>query len=286
MSAGAVDIARLLLVARTLEDARRRGDASSHRRAPAARAAARAAPPPPDGEDSVTEAALRRQYGRLTPPPAAAHAKALHLHWTARVASPSPSRRPLSAATTFDSPAWADPAEEDEPGEGGVSTLTPPPADAPDAAAARPPLSPFPRLATPPASKTHTYEVRAVRRGARGAAASAAAQPRPGPRRLTRPPQVLRIEKSGHCRRQKLLRRVVLRETGLPARDLRRIDPALSLTTSAPSLRVSDRVLLLNVASVRLIVSHDHALLFEPNSEVAREFRKGARAPPASARSR
>lgn len=83
---------------------------------------------------------------------------------------------------------------------------------------------------------------------------------------------MLRIDRQGGVVRQELRRREVLRRTGLPARDLRRIDPMLSLTTSAPSLRVSDRVLLLNLGAVRCIVGHDHALLFEPTSRPAGQF--------------
>lgn len=84
------------------------------------------------------------------------------------------------------------------------------------------------------------------------------------------------MEASGATELQELKRRELLRRTGLPARDLRRIDPALSLTTSAPSLLVSDQVLLINLGQVRLIVANDHALLFEPRSPTARHFLEGA----------
>ena len=59
------------------------------------------------------------------------------------------------------------------------------------------------------------------------------------------------MDKAGVVAKQELKRRELLRETGLPARDLRRIDPALSLTTSAPTLLVSDTVLLINLGQVR-----------------------------------
>ena len=87
--------------------------------------------------------------------------------------------------------------------------------------------------------------------------------------------QVLRIEKNGATSKQELRRRELLRTTGLPARDLRRIDPALALTTSAPTLLVSDQVLLINLGQVRVIVAHDHALLFEASSRVAASFLEG-----------
>ena len=87
--------------------------------------------------------------------------------------------------------------------------------------------------------------------------------------------QVLRIEKNGATSKQELRRRELLRTTGLPARDLRRIDPALALTTSAPTLLVSDQVLLINLGQVRVIVAADHALLFEPHSRVAASFLEG-----------
>jgi hypothetical protein len=121
------------------------------------------------------------------------------------------------------------------------------------------------------AGKTHTYYVRALSRGggvrqrkhmlntcvcARGFVlwvpacawpCSAADAPR------ATLPQVVRIDKSGATFTQELKRRELLRETGLPARDLRRIDPALSLTTSAPTLLVSDSVLLINLGQVRRV---------------------------------
>jgi len=134
------------------------------------------------------------------------------------------------------------------------------------------------------------------------------------------------VDKAGVVAKQELKRRELLRETGLPARDLRRIDPALSLTTSAPTLLVSDTVLLITLGQVRgaraaaarrarprapgalarahggggstrgatetlrrhvrrltrarrprsVIVSRDNALLFEPNTRVARNFLDGA----------
>jgi hypothetical protein len=119
---------------------------------------------------------------------------------------------------------------------------------------------------------------------------------------------VLRIDFTGLTYKQELKRRELLRCTGLPARDLRRIDPALSLTTSAPTLLVSDTVLLINLGQVRcgrpvlcqpcaalrpptcgalvgtgsqrlshrVIVAHDHALLFEPHTRVASSFLEGA----------
>lgn len=64
---------------------------------------------------------------------------------------------------------------------------------------------------------------------------------------------MLRIDARGNTAREELKRRELLRETGLPARDLRRIDPALSLTTSAPTLLVSDTVLLINLGQVRCV---------------------------------
>ena len=65
--------------------------------------------------------------------------------------------------------------------------------------------------------------------------------------------QVLRVDANGSTTLQDLKRRELLRSTGLPARDLRRIDPALTLTTSAPSLLVSDEVLLINLGQVRCV---------------------------------
>ena len=61
------------------------------------------------------------------------------------------------------------------------------------------------------------------------------------------------MDANGATELQELKRRELLRSTGLPARDLRRIDPALTLTTSAPTLLVSDSVLLINLGQVRCV---------------------------------
>jgi len=68
-----------------------------------------------------------------------------------------------------------------------------------------------------------------------------------------RPPggQVLRIDKAGKTRRIYVKRRDLLRANGLQPRDLRRIDPSLSLTKTAPNITVKEDVLLINLGGVR-----------------------------------
>jgi len=63
--------------------------------------------------------------------------------------------------------------------------------------------------------------------------------------------QVLRIDKAGKTRRIYVKRRDLLRANGLQPRDLRRIDPSLSLTKTAPNITVKEDVLLINLGGVR-----------------------------------
>lgn len=62
---------------------------------------------------------------------------------------------------------------------------------------------------------------------------------------------VIKVDNKGTTQPVELRRRDLLAETGLPGRDLRRIDPSLVLSTSAPTLRVGDRVILLTLGHVR-----------------------------------
>jgi magnesium transporter len=58
----------------------------------------------------------------------------------------------------------------------------------------------------------------------------------------------------------------------LQPRDLRRIDPSLSVGKSIYSIAVRDGCMLMALGGVRLIVAGDCALLFEPNSDRAKQF--------------
>lgn len=63
--------------------------------------------------------------------------------------------------------------------------------------------------------------------------------------------QVLRIDRAGKTRRIYVKRRDLLRANGLQPRDLRRIDPSLSITKTAPAITVKENVLLINLGGVR-----------------------------------
>jgi hypothetical protein len=63
--------------------------------------------------------------------------------------------------------------------------------------------------------------------------------------------QVLRIDKSGKTNKVYIKRRDLLRRNRLLPRDLRRIDPSLSVVKTSPSINIKDHALLMNVGGVR-----------------------------------
>jgi hypothetical protein len=67
--------------------------------------------------------------------------------------------------------------------------------------------------------------------------------------RLTQ--QVLRIDKSGKTNKVYIKRRDLLRRNRLLPRDLRRIDPSLSVVKTSPSINIKDHALLINLGGVR-----------------------------------
>lgn len=69
----------------------------------------------------------------------------------------------------------------------------------------------------------------------------------------SKPLQVLRIDEAGKTRKIYVRRRDLLRTYGLQPRDLRRIDPSLSPTRTAPSVTVKDSVLVVNMGGVRCV---------------------------------
>ncbi|XRA99079.1 magnesium transporter MRS2 [Pycnococcus provasolii] len=76
----------------------------------------------------------------------------------------------------------------------------------------------------------------------------------------------IRLEPDGSTRPTTMRRRDLMRMTNIAPRDLRRIDPTLTLTRTSPCLTAREDVLLVNLGGVRLVVSEDHALLFEPTT--------------------
>jgi hypothetical protein len=63
--------------------------------------------------------------------------------------------------------------------------------------------------------------------------------------------QVLRIDKSGKTNKVYIKRRDLLRRNRLLPRDLRRIDPSLSVVKTSPSINIKDHALLINLGGVR-----------------------------------
>ena len=62
---------------------------------------------------------------------------------------------------------------------------------------------------------------------------------------------MLRIDRAGKGRRIYVKRRDLLRANGLQPRDLRRIDPSLSLTKTSPTITLKENALLINLGGVR-----------------------------------
>jgi len=84
--------------------------------------------------------------------------------------------------------------------------------------------------------------------------------------------EVLRLDPRGNTRRLYVKRRDLLRAHNIQPRDLRRIDPSLSVGKSIYSISVRENCLLIAVGGVRLIVAADRALLFEPASNRSKQF--------------
>ena len=63
--------------------------------------------------------------------------------------------------------------------------------------------------------------------------------------------QVLKLSSSGKTRRIYVKRRDLLRANHLQPRDLRRIDPSLSITKTSPNISVKEHCLLVNLGGVR-----------------------------------
>lgn len=66
---------------------------------------------------------------------------------------------------------------------------------------------------------------------------------------------MLRIDKSGKTNKVYIKRRDLLRRNRLLPRDLRRIDPSLSVIKTSPSINIKDHALLINLGGVRWVFS-------------------------------
>ena len=63
--------------------------------------------------------------------------------------------------------------------------------------------------------------------------------------------QVLRVDRAGKTNKMYIKRRDLLRRNRLLPRDLRRIDPTLSVIKTSPSITIKDHALLVNLGGVR-----------------------------------
>ncbi|CAM6129643.1 unnamed protein product [Calypogeia fissa] len=84
--------------------------------------------------------------------------------------------------------------------------------------------------------------------------------------------EVIQVSHSGRALKKLVSRRQLLRTSGLRLRDLRRVDPSLWVTNSAPALLVRDQAILLNLGSLRAIASTQEVLIFDHKSKGARSF--------------
>jgi len=85
---------------------------------------------------------------------------------------------------------------------------------------------------------------------------------------------IARLDAFGNVEIINVKKRDLLRVQALAPRDLRRLDPSLSATKTSDTLVVKDDVMVINLGGVRAIVAADYALLFEPDSDLAKLFLK------------
>uniref|UniRef100_A0A7S0WIG7 Magnesium transporter n=1 Tax=Pyramimonas obovata TaxID=1411642 RepID=A0A7S0WIG7_9CHLO len=83
---------------------------------------------------------------------------------------------------------------------------------------------------------------------------------------------IVEVNKAGSMDVQRVARRQLLQRTHLQPRDLRRIDPFLSLTTTAPVIVVLGNALLVHVGAIRLAIFKDYCILFNVHSKVSKRF--------------
>jgi len=79
-------------------------------------------------------------------------------------------------------------------------------------------------------------------------------------------PQVLRIDRTGKSNKVYIKRRDLLRKNRLLPRDLRRIDPSLSVVKTSPSINIKDHALLVNLGGIRCglcVASHALSVPFQ-----------------------
>lgn len=78
--------------------------------------------------------------------------------------------------------------------------------------------------------------------------------------------QVLEVNSCGSVVSKSISRRQILKSSGLRLRDVRSVDPSLWVTNSMPALLVRDQAILLNLGSLRAIVTPESVLIFDYKS--------------------
>ncbi|XP_062105197.1 magnesium transporter MRS2-11, chloroplastic [Humulus lupulus] len=84
--------------------------------------------------------------------------------------------------------------------------------------------------------------------------------------------EVVEVKSDGIISNRKINRRQLLKSSGLRPRDIRSVDPSLSLTNSAPSLLVREHAILLNLGSLRAIAMQEQVLIFDYNRRGGKAF--------------
>ena len=79
--------------------------------------------------------------------------------------------------------------------------------------------------------------------------------------------KILTVDKAGVLQYQELRKHDLALRLKVPVRDLRMLDPTLA-TSYPTSILVRDHALVLNVASVKAIITVDELLIFNPEAEI------------------
>ncbi|CAA3022293.1 magnesium transporter MRS2-11, chloroplastic [Olea europaea subsp. europaea] len=83
---------------------------------------------------------------------------------------------------------------------------------------------------------------------------------------------VVEVRSDGNVSTRKIMRRHLLKSSGLRPRDIRSVDPSLWLTNSMPSLLVREHAILLNLGSLRAIAMQENVYIFNYNRKGGKAF--------------
>ncbi|XP_022860641.1 magnesium transporter MRS2-11, chloroplastic-like [Olea europaea var. sylvestris] len=84
--------------------------------------------------------------------------------------------------------------------------------------------------------------------------------------------EVVEVRSDGNVSTRKIMRRHLLKSSGLRPRDIRSVDPSLWLTNSMPSLLVREHAILLNLGSLRAIAMQENVYIFNYNRKGGKAF--------------